>query len=64
MRMFHGDPLSVLDALTLAVADAEKSLDIAAQTALSANALAFMVMDWSRFTDWRGWIVRFEAADA
>jgi LuxR family transcriptional regulator, maltose regulon positive regulatory protein len=63
-RVLHAEPLAVLDALAVAVADAEKSGDLAAQTALSANALAFMVMDWSRFTDWRGWIMRFDAAEA
>ena len=63
-QALHADPLEVLDKLTLAVAGAEKVGDITAQIALSANALAFMVVDWSRFTDWRGWTARFEAADA
>ncbi|TAG46206.1 MAG: hypothetical protein EAZ30_13335 [Betaproteobacteria bacterium] len=63
-RVLHGDPLAVLDALVVAVADAETAADVAAQTALSANALAFMVMDWSRFTDWRDLIARFESTDA
>lgn len=63
-QALHGDPLLVLDTVKQAVVNAEKAGDVAAQMALAANALAFMVMDWSRFTDWRDWIVRFDGSDA
>jgi hypothetical protein len=63
-QILEADPVKVLDALTLAIADAKSAGDATAQMALSANALAFMLTDWSRFNDWRGYIERFEAIDS
>ena len=59
-----GDPLEVLDKLDAAWTLAEREDDHVSQAALSSNAMAHMLVDWSRFTGWRGWIARFEAAEA
>ena len=59
-----GDPPDVLDRLGVAVDIALTTQDHERCVALSAHALAFMLVDWSRFTGWREWIRRFEANDA
>ncbi len=59
-----GDPPDVLDRLTTAVDEALLTHDHETSVALSAHALAFMLVDWSRFTGWQEWIRRFEESDA
>lgn len=59
-----GDPPDVLDRLTTAVDEALVTHDHELCAALSAHALAFMLVDWSRFTGWQEWIRRFEESDA
>ena len=63
-KIVSGDPLEVLDQLEAAARLAERDNDVALRTALSASALAFMIVDWSRFTDWPTWIQRFAESDA
>ena len=62
--ILSGDPFTVLDALDVATRLAIESGDNAACAALSATALAFMLVDWSRFTGWKLWIQRFADSDA
>jgi len=59
-----GDPPDVLDRLSTAVDEALAADDQESCVALSAHALAFMLVDWSRFTGWKTWIERFEAAES
>ena len=49
-KIVSGDPLEVLDRLDAAARLAERDSDPVLGMALSASALAFMVVDWSRFT--------------
>ena len=55
------DALPRFDAAIEAVALAN---DVAAEVALSANAISFMLFHWTRFDRWRQAIERFEAAIA
>ena len=59
-----GDPLNVLDRLDAAVLLAVDAHDHEAQAGLAATAMTWMLVDWARFTGWREWIARFDAADA
>ena len=59
-----GDPPDVLDRLNTAVDEALVTHDYELCAALSAHALAFMLVDWSRFTGWQEWIRRFQESDA
>lgn len=59
-----GDPPDVLDRLNTAFDEALAIHDREHCMALSAHALGFMLVDWSRFTGWHEWIRRFEASDA
>ncbi len=52
--------LTQMDAVTLR---ATRAGDNAALTALSAHVLAYMLVDWGRFTGWDIWIARFESAN-
>ena len=63
-KIISGDPLEVLDKLDAAARQAERGEDIVLQVALSASAVAYMLVDWSRFTGWRTWLARFVVADA
>lgn len=63
-KIISGDPLEVLDTLDYAARQAEHDDDIALQLALATSAMAYMLMDWSRFTGWQSWIARFDAASA
>jgi hypothetical protein len=56
------DPTTALDRMDVAFLRAVDADDSIAQAALAANALAFMLLDWSRFTHWKAWIERFDAA--
>ena len=58
------DPSAVLDKLDAATLLAIDAGDFETQAALSANALAFMATDWSRFNGWREWVARMHAAEA
>lgn len=62
--ILSGDPFAVLDKLDAATRQAIAAGDDAACAALSATALAFMLVDWARFTGWRQWIQRFADSDA
>lgn len=57
-----GEPPDVLNRLHAAFEDAATAHDHELCAAISAHALAFMLVDWSRFAGWREWICRFEAA--
>ena len=59
-----GDPLTVLDRLDAAALLAVDVNDHEAQAGLAATAMTWMLVDWARFTGWREWIARFDAADA
>ena len=59
-----GDPLNVLDRLEAAAQLAVDAHDYEAQAGLAATAMAWMLVDWARFTGWREWVTRFEDADA
>ncbi len=59
-----GDPLNVLDRLEAAFQFALEAHDLEAQAGLAATAMTWMLVDWARFTGWRGWVKRFEDADA
>jgi hypothetical protein len=59
-----GDPPDVLDRLRAVVDEAPVMHDHEFCVALSAHALAFMLVDWSRFTGWQAWSHRFEENDA
>jgi hypothetical protein len=65
-KRFHDivacDALNVLDPLNAAYREAEQLGDQALQMAIASNALAFMLLDYARFTNWRTWIERFENA--
>lgn len=63
-EIIGGDPLAVLDRLEAATRLSIDAADAVAQAALSANALAFMAMDWSRFSGWREWVARLTEAEA
>lgn len=63
-EIFGGDPLAVLDRLEAATRLSIDAAEAVAQAALSANALAFMAMDWSRFSGWREWVARLTEAEA
>ena len=63
-KIISGDPLEVLDRLDAAFQLAEREHNVVLCTALSGSALAFMVVDWGRFTDWRNWTLRFDQNDA
>lgn len=58
------DPVAVLDRLLEAMLAAVEAGDVVAQAALSANALAFMAIDWSRFSGWREWVSRLQSSEA
>jgi len=58
-----GDPPDVLDRLAIAADEAHALQDYEQCMALSAQAMAFMVVDWSRFSGWRDWIRRFDDSD-
>lgn len=58
------DPVAVLGRLRDATLAAVEAGDVVAQAALSANALAFMAIDWSRFTDWRECVSRLLSSEA
>ena len=59
-----GDPLNVLDRLDAAALLAADTHDYEAQAGLAATAMTWMLVDWARFTGWREWIARLDAADA
>jgi hypothetical protein len=63
-RRFHDlvvrEPLTVLAQLESAFDEAQQSGERDLQMAVAANALAFMLVDWGRFSRWRVWIERFE----
>lgn len=63
-KIISGDPLEVLDKLDAAWALADRDGDDVLQAAVASSALAYMLVDWSRFTGWQGWIDRFAAAEA
>ena len=52
----------VFERLNVAFGEAAVKNDVAAQMALSAHAMAFMVADWSRLNGWQAWVERFDAA--
>ncbi len=55
-----GDPPAVLDRLHVAFDEAQATHDRERCAALAAHALAFMLVDWSRFTGWREWVRRLQ----
>ena len=55
-----GDPPAVLDRLHVAFDEAQATHDRERCAALAAHALAFMLVDWSRFTGWHEWVRRFD----
>jgi len=59
-----GDPLGVLDTFDDAARQAEGDVDVVLQLALASSAMAYMLIDWSRFAGWQSWINRFDAANA
>lgn len=59
-----GDPATVLEQVDAVALRAEQAGDNVSLTALSAQVLAWMFVDWGRFTGWQTWIARFEAGDA
>jgi LuxR family transcriptional regulator, maltose regulon positive regulatory protein len=63
-EIISGDPIDTLDRLANAARFAEDARDPASHAALCANVLAFMLLDWARFTDWRQWAERFETSNA
>jgi hypothetical protein len=67
-RRFHdivsSAPLTVLAQLESEFDEAEQSDDKALQMAIASNALAFMLLDYARFTHWQQWIERFEHASS
>ena len=63
-EIIGGDPIAVLDRLHEATRTAIAAGDVVTQAALSANALAFMAIDWSRFNGWREWVARLESSEA
>lgn len=62
-KIISGDPLEVLDKLDDAARQAERDVDVVLQLALASSAMAYMLIDWSRFTGWQSWIARFDAAN-
>ena len=63
-KIISGDPLEVLDALDETARQAECYDDVMLQMALASSAMAYMLIDWSRFANWQLWIARFEAVNA
>jgi hypothetical protein len=63
-EILSGDPLDVLDRLADAAGFAEQTDDYTSHSALCANALSFMLLDWRQFVGWREWIDRFERSVA
>lgn len=57
------DAAIVFDRLEVAFAAASERSDVVSQMALSAHAMAFMVLDWSRFNGWQTWMERFDRAE-
>ncbi len=62
-KIISGDPLEVLDKLDDAARQAERDVDVVLQLALASSAMAYMLIDWSRFAGWQVWIARFDAAN-
>ena len=59
-----GDPAAVLEQVNAAALRAEQAGDNVSLTALSAQVLAWMFVDWGRFTGRQTRIALFEAGDA
>jgi hypothetical protein len=57
------DTATALDRLDTAFLQAVDDEDSVSQMALSANAMAFMLVEWGRFIQWRTWIVRFNTTN-
>ena len=58
------NPATVLEHMDASALRAAQASDHASTVAHSAHALAYMLVDWSRFTGWQTWIARFESANA
>jgi hypothetical protein len=58
------DAAVAFDRLEAAFATASARSDAVSQMALSAHAMAFMVLDWSRFNGWQTWMERFDRAES
>lgn len=63
-EIISGEPFEALDLLATEALDAGARGDDESHAGLCANVMAYMVLDWARFTDWRLWLARFEAVDA
>jgi hypothetical protein len=58
------DAAVAFERLEEAFAKASARSDAVSQMALSAHAMAFMVLDWSRFNGWQTWMERFDRAES
>ena len=61
-KIISGDPLEVIDKLDVSARQAQCDNDWVLQLALASSAMAYMLIDWSRFAGWQLWIARFDAA--
>lgn len=61
-KIISGDPLEVIDKLDVSARQAQYDNDWVLQLALASSAMAYMLIDWSRFAGWQLWIARFDAA--
>jgi tetratricopeptide (TPR) repeat protein len=59
----HSDAAVSIDRLDEAFQAAGARRDAVTQMALSAHAMAFIVLDWSRFNGWQTWVERFDSAE-